>query len=75
MAAFEQKLNAQLLEFYALVDELVIIRRQSPRLKAQTAKMLEGYMIDMSRHMKAVSKENGDDLTAGISWMKIKLMG
>lgn len=72
---FAKKLADFSLAFNDLLEELVAIRKESPQLKAETAKLLEKYMISVSKQLKQVSKEHDDDLTEGISFLKIKLMG
>ncbi len=61
-------------ELCDVLNELVVIRRQSPRMKAETARLLENYMIQISRKIKEIGKMNNDDLMEGISLLKIKMM-
>ena len=61
-------------EMTGVLNDLVVLRRQSPRMKAETARMLEGYLIEVSRTVKEISKNNHDDLMEGISLLKIKMM-
>lgn len=75
VAVFAKKLEDFSLEFDSLLVELVEIRKESPQVKAETAKLLEKYMINVSKQLKQMGKENNDDLTEGISFLKIKLLG
>ena len=61
-------------ELCDVLNELVVVRRQSPRMKAETARLLENYMIQISRKVKEIGKMNNDDLMEGISLLKIKMM-
>lgn len=61
-------------ELYEVLDKLVVMRRQSPRMKAETARLMENYMIQVSRKVKEIGKANNDDLMEGISLLKIKMM-
>lgn len=61
-------------ELYDVLNELVAVRRQSPKMKAETARLLENYMIQVSRKVKEIGKANNDDLMDGISLLKIKMM-
>ena len=74
VASFEKKLGDFSDQFYGLLGELIDLRKQSPQIKAETAKLLEQYMITVSKQIKQISKENDDDLMEGISFLKIKLM-
>lgn len=75
VAVFAKKLEDFSLEFDSLLVELVEIRKESPQVKAETAKLLEKYMINVSKQLKQMGKENNDDLTEGISFLNIKLLG
>ena len=61
-------------ELYDVLNELVAVRRQSPKMKAETARLLENYMIQVSRKVKEIGKANNYDLMDGISLLKIKMM-
>lgn len=74
LAAFQQKLDNFSNEFYQLLREFAALRRTSPRVRAESAKMLEQYLIRSSRMIKQVSHEFNDDLMQGVSLIKIKMM-
>lgn len=74
-ANFEQKLTELMGQADGLMQELIILRRKDPALKAETARILENQLIAFSRRVKQLSRENNDDLTAGISFLKIKMLG
>ena len=61
-------------ELEEVLNELVAVRKQSPRLKAESARLLENYLIQISRKVKEIGKMNNDDLMEGISLLKIKMM-
>jgi len=73
--AFEQKLNTLMLKIEELMQELIILRRDNPKIKTETAKIMENQLIILSKRLKELSRINNDDLTAGISLLKIKMMG
>ena len=72
---FEQKPNNLTAQTAELLGEMADMRRNNPALKAQTAKLLENQMILLSRRIKQICKDNNDDITAGISFLKIKMFG
>ena len=74
LLAFQQKLDAYQDEFYQLLREYARIRKISPRVRAESSKVLEQYMIQVSRMVKQVSREFNDDLMQGVSLLKIKMM-
>lgn len=74
-ANFEQKLTKLMDQADGLMQELISLRRKDPALRAETAKILENQLIAFSRRIKQLSRENNDDLTAGISFLKIKMLG
>ncbi|MBR5319159.1 MAG: hypothetical protein IKU46_06155 [Peptococcaceae bacterium] len=74
LAVFQKKLDACLDDFYQLLREYARIRKISPRVRAESSKVLEQYMIRMNRMIKQVSQEYNDDLLQGISLLKIKMM-
>ena len=74
LMAFHQKLDAYQDEFYQLLREYARIRKISPRVRAESSKVLEQYMIRVSRMVKQVSHEFNDDLMQGVSLLKIKMM-
>jgi len=61
-------------EIKVIVDDVIEVRKGSPQNKVKTAKILEGFLNELYQYLKIVSKESGDNLMAGISLMKIKLM-
>lgn len=71
---FQQKLDAYLEDFYQLLREYARIRKISPRVRAESSKILEQYLIRMNRMIKQVSREFNDDLMQGVSLLKIKMM-
>lgn len=79
MAENIQQLESKLNDLYQQLDgvllELAAFRKTSPRAKAETARLLEGYLINVSKRIKQISRENQDDLLEGISLLKIKMMG
>ena len=72
---FEQKLNNLINQTDELLQELAVLRKNNPAVKAQTAKILENHLIQLSRRIKQICKANNDDITAGISFLKIKMFG
>ena len=74
LIAFQKKLDACLDNFYQLLCEYASIRKISPRMRAESSKVLEQYMIRMNRMIKQVSQEYNDDLMQGVSLLKIKMM-
>ena len=73
-AEFGQKLNDLVKQADLLLQELIVLRRNNPTAKQETAKMLENQLIYLSRRIKELSRANNDDLGAGISLLKIKRM-
>ena len=73
-AEFGQKLNDLIRQTDALLEDLVVLRKKYPAVRPETAKMLENQLIYLSRRIKELSRANNDDLGAGISLLKIKLM-
>ena len=73
-AEFAQKLNDLVKQADLLLQELIVLRRNNPAAKQETAKMLENQLIYLSRRIKELSRANNDDLGAGISLLKIKMM-
>lgn len=71
---FAQKLNELVKQADLLLQELIVLRRNNPTAKQETAKMLENQLIYLSRRIKELSRANNDDLGAGISLLKIKMM-
>lgn len=72
---FQKKLDAWQQMSEQLLREYACIRKRSPRLRAESSKLLEQYLIRMSRTIKQTSQEYHDDLLQGISFLKIKMMG
>ncbi len=71
---FSEKLDEIINQTANLLDELVILRKNNPAIKAETAKIMENKLIYLSRYIKELSKKSNDDLSAGISLLKIKMM-
>ena len=74
LQSLQEHLDQLYKELCEVLNELVVVRRQSPRMKAETARLLENYMIQISRKVKEIGKMNNDDLMEGISLLKIKMM-
>ncbi len=74
LQSLQEHLDQLYTELCEVLNELVVVRRQSPRMKAETARLLENYMIQISRKVKEIGKMNNDDLMEGISLLKIKMM-
>lgn len=74
LLAFQQKLDGFLGEFQQLLCEFAQLRRISPRVRAESTKMLEQYLLRSGRIVKQVSRDYHDDLTQGISLLKLKMM-
>lgn len=74
LMAFQKKLDAYQDEFYQLLREYARIRKISPRVRAESSKLLEQYLIRMTHMVKQVSHEFNDDLMQGVSLLKIKMM-
>ncbi len=74
LVAFQKKLDACLQDFHQLLREYAEIRKHSPRVRAESSKVLEQYLIRMNRLIKQVSQEYHDDLLQGVSFLKIKMM-
>ena len=74
LMAFQKKLDAYQDEFYQLLREYARIRKISPRVRADSSKLLEQYLIRMTHMVKQVSHEFNDDLMQGVSLLKIKMM-
>lgn len=70
----EERFNHLFQEMTEVLNDLIVLRKQSPQMKAETAKLLERYLIEVSRKVKEISKNNHDDLMDGISLLKIKMM-
>lgn len=70
----EVKLDNIMGEIQEIIDEVIEVRKGSPRNKVETARVLEAFLTDLYQYFKTASKESGDNLLAGISLMKIKLM-
>lgn len=71
---FQKKLDAYLQDFHQLLREYAEIRRISPRVRAESSKVLEQYLIRMNRMIRQVSQEYHDDLLQGVSLLKVKMM-
>lgn len=56
LLAFQQKLDAYQDEFYQLLREYARIRKISPRVRAESSKVLEQYMIQVNRMDQQVSQ-------------------
>lgn len=74
LTAFQKKLDSCQQEFHQLLHEYARLRKISPRMRAEAAKMLEQYLLRMSRMIKQVGQEYHDDLLQGISLLKLKMM-
>lgn len=74
LMAFQKKLDAYQDEFYQLLREYARIRKISPRVRAESSKLLQQYLIRMTHMVKQVSHEFNDDLMQGVSLLKIKMM-
>lgn len=74
LIAFQQKLDCFLQDFQQLLYEFARLRQASPRLRAESTKMLEQYLLRGGRMVKQISHEYHDDLMQGISFLKIKMM-
>ena len=74
LIAFQQKLDVFLNEFQQLVYEFAKLRKTSPRVRAESTKLLEQSLLRGSRIVKQISHEYHDDLLQGISFLKIKMM-
>ena len=74
LTAFQKKLDDCQQEFHQLLHEYARLRKLSPRMRADVTKMLEQYLIRMSRMIKQVGHEYHDDLLQGISFLKLKMM-
>ena len=74
LQSLQEHLDQLYTELCEVLNELVVVRRQSPRMKAETARLLENYMIQISRKVKEIGKMNNDDLMEGISLLKLKMM-
>lgn len=70
----ENRLNSVMGEITVIIDEIIEIRKDSFENKQLTAKILEEFLSNLYHYIKTTSKESGDNLLAGISLMKIKLM-
>ncbi len=71
---FQKKLDDYLQTFHQLLREYAELRRKSPRLRAESSKVLEQYLIRLNRMIRQVSQEYHDDLLQGVSLLKIKMM-
>lgn len=74
LITFQQKLDCFLQDFQQLLYEFARLRQVSPRLRAESTKMLEQYLLRGGRMVKQISHEYHDDLMQGISFLKIKMM-
>ena len=74
LQSLQKQLDRLSNELYEVLDQLVAVRRQSPKMKAETARLMENYMIQVSRKVKEIGRANNDDLMEGISLLKIKMM-
>lgn len=74
LITFQQKLDCFLQDFQQLLYEFARLRQTSPRLRAESTKMLEQYLLRGGRMVKQISHEYHDDLMQGISFLKIKMM-
>ncbi|MBR6756305.1 MAG: hypothetical protein IKM15_05095 [Peptococcaceae bacterium] len=74
LITFQQKLDCFLQDFQQLLYEFARLRQVSPRLRTESSKLLEQYLLRGGRMVKQISHEYHDDLMQGISWLKIKMM-
>ncbi|NLW24553.1 MAG: hypothetical protein GXY91_04840 [Clostridia bacterium] len=70
----EDRLNSVMGEITGIIDEMIEVRKNSPQNKEKTAKILEEFLSNLYHYFKTASKESGDNLLAGVSLVKIKLM-
>lgn len=71
---FNEKLDEIIKQTENLLVELVDLRKNNSAIKAETAKIIENKLIYLSRYIKELSKKSNDDLSTGISFLKIKMM-
>ena len=57
LSTFQKKLEGCQQEFFQLLHEYARLRRISPRMRTEAAKMLEQYLIHMHRMIKQVNQE------------------
>ena len=74
LQSLQKQLDQLAGELYEVLEQLVAVRRQSPKMKAETARLMESYMNQVSRKVKEIGRANNDDLMEGISLLKIKMM-
>ena len=74
LITFQQKLDCFLQDFQQLLYDFARLRQVSPRLRTESSKLLEQYLLHGGRMVKQISHEYHDDLMQGISWLKIKMM-
>ena len=74
LQSLQKQLDQLAGELYEVLEQLVAVRRQSPKMKAETARLMESYMIQVSRKVKEIGRANNDDLMEGISLLKIKMI-
>lgn len=72
--ALENRLANVMVEIQGIIDDVVELRKGSLQNKEETARILEGFFTELYQYFKNASKESGDNLLQGISFLKIKLM-
>ncbi|MFZ7103798.1 MAG: hypothetical protein ACOWWO_14250 [Peptococcaceae bacterium] len=70
----ENRLADVMVEIQGIIDDVAELRKGSPQSKEETAKILENFFTELYQYFKTVSKDSGDNLLQGISFLKIKLM-
>ena len=74
LAQLQRKLNEVLQQLYPLLREYAQVRRISPKVRAESSKVLEQFLLQIMRMTKQVGDEYHDDLMQGISLLKLKMI-
>lgn len=68
-----EKLHKISKELESAVDDSLALRRQSPEAKEEVIHLWEEFLGHLFRYLKVRSKENKDNILAGVSWGRMKL--
>ncbi|MBQ2120497.1 MAG: hypothetical protein II197_06030 [Peptococcaceae bacterium] len=74
LTALQKQLDCCQQDFHQLLHEYARIRKKSPHLRTEAARLMEQNLIRMGRMVKQINLEYHDDLLQGISLLKLKMM-
>lgn len=72
LKSIEERVNKVLADVKEIIDDVIIIRKNSQENKEKTAKILERFLSELYDYFRVKSKEAGDNLLAGVSLLKIR---